>query len=167
MGYNPDHEDLEDKHFLELDQSQIKGASLNRNLLMVIVGDNSNASYLIYKAMMKNLANQFFIRNSFLYFASMTPLDPRGWKAKEDIEKLPAMLIFFQGKMVAEITNLPGKYMAKHFLFQVGLQAVLRNLEGRAGKLFFSKLNYQEKFEGRFCFLWSCSSLIYFGRIFE
>jgi hypothetical protein len=104
---------------------------------MVIVGETSNATFLIAKEVMQSLAHKMFIRNSYLYFASMIPLDTKDWKTRHKIKQFPVLLVYYHGKIVAQITEFPFKYQMKDFLIQVAFQSLISNLELEAGKLAF------------------------------
>ena len=73
-----------------------------------------------------------------MYLASMIPLDPKDWKRRHKINKLPVLLVFHQGRLVAQVSKFPLKYRMKDFLYQIAIQSVISNLELEAGKLIFS-----------------------------
>lgn len=133
MGYDPDTKDREDKHFFTLDGHEVHGASKNRNLMLLIVGDKYNASYLIYKQALEKLTQQRFVKDSFLYGACYSPLDMKAFKEEFKIARYPMLAVYYKGEIVAEITDLPGKFEADQFILQVAMQAMIINLEGKLG----------------------------------
>ena len=149
MGYDPDLKNLEDKHFLTLDKHEILGAAKNRTLLFLIIGDKYNASYLIYKQALENLAEKLFVKNSFMYGACFSPLDMKEFKEEFKIPQYPMLAVYFKGQIVAEITDLPGKFMAEEFILQLGMQALMINLEGKLGAQMYRILKLKDYQSGK------------------
>lgn len=144
MGYDPDAKNFEDKHFFTLDKHEVVGASKNRTLFFLIVGDKHNASYLIYKQALESLAERPFVRNSFFYAACYSPLDMKAFKKQFNIPGYPMLAVYFKGQIVAEITNLPGKFMAEEFILQVAMQAMMINLEHNLGAQMYRILKLKD-----------------------
>jgi hypothetical protein len=133
LGTNPDQKDLEDKHFFVLDKHEVLGAAKNRTLFFVIIGDKYNASFLIYKQALEKLAQSFYVKKSFMYAASFSPLDMKAYQKEFNIPRYPMLAVYFKGEIVAEITDLPDKFRAEEFILQVGMQALMINLEKNLG----------------------------------
>ena len=152
MGFDPELKDMEDKHFLNLDKHEIKGASKNRNLLFLIIGDKYNASYLIYKQALEKLADKRYIKNSFLYGACFSPLDMKAYQKEFKIHRYPMLAVYYKGEIVAEITDLPGKFQAEQFILQIAMQAMLINLEGKLGAQMYRILKLKNYKQGIFFF---------------
>lgn len=148
MGYDPDTKNFEDSHFFTLDEHEVVGASKNRTLFFLIIGDKHNASYLIYKQALQTLTERPFVKNSYLYAACYSPLDMKAFKKKMNIPQYPMLAVYFKGQIVAEITDLPGKFMADEFILQVAMQALMINLEGNLGAQMYRILKLKGHTEG-------------------
>lgn len=129
---------------MELDERRIKGAALHRNLLIVIVGHDRNSSFLIYRDAMRKLALTPNINKSFLYFGAVQPLDRLEWLKRNEIKKLPILLVFYQNRLVAKIDKFPGKSRAVDFLEQVAFRCLIYSLEDQSADWYFDKLGLAE-----------------------
>ena len=150
MGANADAKNYEDKHFFTLDRHEINGAAKNRTLFFLIIGDKYNASYLIYKQALQKLMSTFFAKKSFMYAACFSPLDMRAYQKEFDIPRYPVLKVFFKGEIVAELTELPDKFQADDFIIQLGLQALLINLERRLGAQMYRILKLKDYKKSKF-----------------
>lgn len=148
MGYDPDAKNFQDSHFFTLDQHEVAGAAQNRTLFLLIIGDKHNASYLIYKQALEALTERHFVKNSYLYAACFSPLDMKAFKKEMNIPQYPMLAVYFKGQIVAEITDLPGKFMAEDFILQVAMQALMINLEGNLGAQMYRILKLKDYSSG-------------------
>lgn len=114
----------------------------------MIVGDKFNASYLIYKQALENLAKTIFVKKSYMYGACYSPLDMMKFKKEFKIPQFPVLMVYYKGEIVAEITDLPGKFMAEEFILQVGMQAIMINLEGNLGAQMYRIMRLPEYKQG-------------------
>jgi len=150
MGYDPNLKQLEDKHFLTLDKHEVIGAAKNRTLFFLIIGDKYNASYLIYKQALENLASKPFVKKSFMYGACYSPLDMKQFQKEFKIPQYPMLAVYYKGQIVAEVTDLPDKFMAEDFILQLGMQALMINLEGKLGSQMYRILKLKDYQQGKF-----------------
>ena len=123
---------------------------MNHNLFIVIIGNKYSASYLIYTEIMKSLAIKPFVLKSFVYFGEMTPIDKDKWMKTYKVDKYPVLVAFYQGKIVSQSLDLPGKSSAEKFLMQIMFQCMMKNLEGEAEVKLYYKENLNKKFKGKF-----------------